>query len=69
MRKVVEIKSVNIYVTTNLSANGIRNLLIKILNINAIVAPVHIWAIIETIIELSIAKNILVNTAKNNAKI
>ena len=32
MRAVVEIKSVNIYVTTNLSANGIRNLLIKILN-------------------------------------
>ena len=29
MRAVVEIKSVNIYVTTNLSANGIRNLLIK----------------------------------------
>lgn len=32
MRAVVEIKSVNIYVATNLSANGIRNLLIKILN-------------------------------------
>ena len=32
MRAVVEIKSVNIYVTTNLSDNGIRNLLIKILN-------------------------------------
>ena len=32
MRAVVEIKSVNIYVTTNLSANGIRNLLIKMLN-------------------------------------
>ena len=29
MRAVVEIKSVNIYVATNLSANGIRNLLIK----------------------------------------
>lgn len=32
MRAVVEIKSVNIYVATNLSANGIRNLLIKMLN-------------------------------------
>ena len=32
MRAVVEIKSANIYVTTNLSANGIRNLLIKMLN-------------------------------------
>ena len=32
MRAVVEIKSVNIYVVTNLSANGIRNLLIKMLN-------------------------------------
>ena len=32
MRAVVEIKSVNIYVATKLSANGIRNLLIKMLN-------------------------------------
>lgn len=32
MRAVVEIKSLNIYVATNLSANGIRNLLIKMLN-------------------------------------
>lgn len=32
MRAVVEIKSVNVYVATNLSANGIRNLLIKMLN-------------------------------------
>lgn len=32
MRAVVEIKSVNIYVATNISTNGIRNLLIKMLN-------------------------------------
>ncbi|MBM6820359.1 hypothetical protein H6A19_13635 [Clostridium saudiense] len=32
MRAAREIKSANIYVETNLSANGIRNLLIKILN-------------------------------------
>ena len=32
MRSAREIKLANIYVETNLSANGIRNLLIKILN-------------------------------------
>lgn len=32
MRAAREIKLANIYVETNLSANGIRNLLIKILN-------------------------------------
>lgn len=32
MRAVVEIKSVNLYVANNISTNGIRNLLIKMLN-------------------------------------
>ena len=32
MRSAREIKLANIYVETNLSANGIRNLLIKMLN-------------------------------------